>query len=296
MKKILLPALLAAAGAPLATANTVVYNAADGKVINSQLSVGGTSYNVDWYLPSGQATGLMTFQHGFSRGCGNQRNTSLNIMRRSVMVLCMNASMQGGNPTLARQLADLLASRNVYAPDGRQVPASVVVGGHSAGGHFATEVGKRLTEVGYPGLKGAMLFDPVAQGGFTDNLAAISNYGNRSVLAITANGNACNLSNNAYGALRQIQQTAINSGKSGFVGLQLTSGSTHVDSEGENTDILGWTACFNLKPRAANTQNLRDLSASWVNDLMKGTRDANAYPGGSYVNNLINGGRAKPIQ
>lgn len=296
MKKALFAVLLGAAAAPLAHADAIVYSAADGKVINSQLTVGGTSYNVDWYLPAGQASGLMTFQHGFSRGCGNQRNTSLNIMRRNVMVLCMNASMQGGNPTLARQLAELLASRNVYTPDGRQAPVNVVVGGHSAGGHFATEVGKRLAEVGYPGLKGAMLFDPVAQGGFTDNLVAISNYGNRSVLAVTANGNACNLNNNAYGALKQIRQTAIHSGKSGFVGLQLTSGSTHVDSEGENTDILGWTACLNLKPKAANTQYLRDLSAAWVNDLMLGTRDTNAYPGGGYVTTLINAGRAKLIQ
>lgn len=295
MNKIL-TALALSAAIPLAQADTVVYSAADGKVINSQLTVGGTSYNVDWYLPSGTAAGLMTYQHGFSRGCGNHRNTSLNIMRRGVMVLCLNASVQGGNPTLARQLAETLASRNVQAPDGRQVPVNLVVGGHSAGGHFASEVGRRLVEVGYPGLKGAMLFDPVAQEGFTNNLVAISNYGSRPVLAVTANGGACNMFNNAHGALKQIRQTALDSGQSGFVGLQLTKSSTHVDSEGENTDILGYTACFNLPPKSANTQNLRDLSAAWVNDLVRGTRDANAYPGGAYVNTLVSGGRAKLIQ
>ena len=66
---------------PLANADTVVYNAADGKVINAQLAIGGTSYSVDWYLPAATPTALMAYQHGFSRGCGNHRNSALNIMR-----------------------------------------------------------------------------------------------------------------------------------------------------------------------------------------------------------------------
>mgnify|MGYP000562736213 CR=1 FL=1 len=46
-----------------------------------------------------------------------------------------------------------------------QVPEiDVIVGGHSAGGHFASAVGARLAQVGYPYLKGAVLFDPVAAG------------------------------------------------------------------------------------------------------------------------------------
>lgn len=296
MKKTTICLAIACFTFSVAQADTVVYQAADGKVINAQLSVGGTSYNVDWYLPAGNAAGLMTYQHGFSRGCGNHRITSLNIMRKGVVVLCMNASMQGGNPTLARAFADVLASRNVLAPDGRPLPANLIVGGHSAGGHFATEVGKRLVEVGYPSLKGTVLFDPVAQSGFTNNLMAISMNGARPVLAITSNGSVCNSLNNAYGALRQVQQYAVNAGKSGFVGLQLTDGSTHVDSEGENTDIIGYGACLNLPPRSSNTQYLRNLSAAWVNDLARGTRDNNAYPGGGYVSTIINNKKAKLIQ
>lgn len=290
-----LVALALVAGTSQALADTTVYSGADGKVINAQLTVAGTSWNVDWYLPSTPATALMTYQHGFSRGCGNHRDTAKRIMGRGVMVLCLNAPMSGGNPELGRALGNLIASRTMVAPGGAAVPAAVIVGGHSAGGHFATEVGKQLAVVGYPGLKGAVLFDPVASGGFTDNLVAISAYGQRPVYAMTANGSVCNMYNNAYGALRQISNSARSSGRDGFVGLQLTSGSTHVDSEGNNTDFLGYSACLNLPPKSSNTAYLRDLTAAWANDLARGTRDTNAYPGGAYVQTLISGGKAKTI-
>ncbi|RZU47079.1 hypothetical protein EV700_1470 [Fluviicoccus keumensis] len=279
-----------------ALADTVVYDAADGKVINAKLSIGGTAYSVDWYLPSSTPTALMTYQHGFSRGCGNHRNTSLNIMRKNVMVLCVNASMSGGNPALAKSFAQLLASRNVLAPGNIPLPAPIIVGGHSAGGHFATELGKQLVAYGYPYLKGAVLFDPVAQSGFTDNLMAISMNGSRPVLAVTANSNICNMYNNAYGALRQIQQFAASAGKSSFTGVQLTSSSTHVDSEGDNTDFLGYSACLSLAPKAANTGYLRTLSAAWVADIANGTHDDAYYPGGYYLSNLIGNSKAKLIQ
>lgn len=295
-KKLTLTAAVLCALGLSAHADTLVYSGPEGKVINAQLSVAGTSYNVDWYIPTQTATALMTYQHGFSRGCGNHRDTAKNIMKRGVMVLCMNASMSGGNPTLARAFADVLASRNVIPPGGQGLPVNFIVGGHSAGGHFATEVGRRLVEDGYPAFKGAMLFDPVAQSGFTDNLVAMSASGARPVLAITANGSVCNMLNNAYGALRQIQSVAVASGRSGFVGLQLTDGSTHVDSEGNNTDIIGYAACLNLPPKASNTAYLRDLSAAWVNDMATGSHDSNAYPGGGYVTTLINGNKAKVIQ
>ena len=291
-----LAAAALAVSAATATADTVVYSGADGKVINAQLTVGGTSWNVDWYLPAGDAAALMTYQHGFSRGCGNHRDTSKRIMGRGIMVLCLNAPMSGGNPALAAQLGDAITARTIQPPEGRALPVNVIVGGHSAGGHFASAVGARLAQNGYAALKGAMLFDPVAAEGYTNNLVAISAYGQRPVLAITANSNVCNSFNNTNGALRQVRNTALANGYSGFVGLQLTSGSTHVDSEGNNTDFVGYAACLSAAPRSSNTAWLRDLSAAWVNDMARGTRDANAYPGGAYVQNLLANGKAKIIQ
>lgn len=297
MNKLLHGLVMAATLLPAGSwADTVVYEAADGKVTNSKLSVAGKSYSVDWYVPNGPATTVMLYQHGFSRGCGNHRNTSLNIMRQGVMVLCMNASMSGGNPSLARAYADVIASRNTFAPDGRPVPLNVIVAGHSAGGHFATEVGKRLVETGYPFLKGAVLFDPVAQSGFTNNLMAISMNGTRPVLAVTANSGVCNSFNNAYGALRQLQVFAKSAGNSSFVGVQLTANSTHVDSEGDNTDFIGYSACFNLAPKAENTGILRTLSATWVSDIANGTYDNRYYPNGAVIGQLIAAKKVKLIE
>ena len=150
------------------------FSSSQGQCVNSRLSIGGTSYSVDWYLPNGTASGLMLLEHGFFRTCPNLRGTSKAIMEKGVMVLCVNADMTGGNPALGRALGDLLASRELAPPAGKALPERYVVGGHSAGGHFASVVGARLAELGYPSLEGAVLFDPVAAGGFTANLQAIS--------------------------------------------------------------------------------------------------------------------------
>ena len=53
-------ALLLGAGAA-SRADTVVFQDSTGKVVNTTLNVGGSSYSVDWYLPSGTASALMRF-------------------------------------------------------------------------------------------------------------------------------------------------------------------------------------------------------------------------------------------
>lgn len=288
--------VMAAALAGPACADTVVSQDSTGTVINSSLVVGGTSYNVDWYLPAGPAYALVTVQHGFSRGCGNLRDTSKRIMATGAMVFCMNANVSGGAPATAEALADTLVSGNVRTPDGRVVPYKIVVGGHSAGGHFASRLGWKLAALAPDRLAGAVLFDPVAAAGFTDNLVAISANGARPVYAVTSNPGTCNTFNNAYGALRQVRNTAMSNGRDGFVGIQLTSWSTHVDSEGNNTDFIGYSSCTQLAPRSYNTAYLRDLSGQWAFDIANGTRNATAYPGGDYIQALIGMGRAKLIQ
>jgi hypothetical protein len=267
-----------AGGASAAVASEVPcwnFSSSLGQCVNSRLSVDGTSYSVDWYLPSATASGLMLLEHGFFRTCGNLRGTSKAIMEKGVMVLCLNADMAGGNPTLGRALGDLLASRGLTPPGGGALPEGYVVGGFSAGGHFASVVGARLAEVGYPGLKGAVLFDPVAAGGFTANLQAISAGGTRPVLSVASGPAFANLFNNSFGALKGIANT--------FVGVQLSwSGfffgfpygpSCHTDVEGENTDVLANLAIA-CTPTAANTSRLRELSSNWASDLATGTRTA----------------------
>lgn len=266
---------LVSVGATAASADTACgsFSSGAGQCINSQLPVGGTSYNVDWYLPNGTATALMVLEHGFSRGCGNLRGTSKAIMEKGVMVLCLNADMSGGNAALGNALGDLLASRAVTPPAGKALPVNYIVGGHSAGGHFASVVGARLAARGYGGLKGAILFDAVAADGFTANLQAISAGGTRPVLEVAARPSVINLSNNSFGALKDLANP--------FVGVQLVwsgfffgvpyGGSCHTDVEGENTDAIGSAAAL-CKPSATQTARLRDLGSTWARDLATGTR------------------------
>lgn len=264
-------------------ADTVVYQDSQGQVINSQLTVGGSSYNVDWFVPTTSATTLMTFQHGFSRGCGNIRNTGINVMHQGVMLLCLNADMQGGNPGLGAALGDALVDRVINPPAPASLPARYIVSGHSAGGHFASAVGRRIVERGYGDFVGAILFDPVAAGGFTENLNAISASGTRAVYAITAIGSPCNSFSNAEGALTGLPNP--------FVGLYLTTNSSHVDVEDGNTDTLMQITCGFVQ--SFNVTYLQTLSGAWAKDLSNGTTTADYYPGGSYVSSLISQGRAE---
>jgi hypothetical protein len=274
------------------------YSSSTSQCINTDLAVGGTSYNVDWYLPNGAASGLMVMQHGFSRGCGNLRGTAKAVAEKGVMVLCLNADMSGGNPGLAATLGDALAARTIAPPAGRALPTAYVVGGHSAGGHFASAVGARLAAKGYAGLKGAVMFDPVAADGFSANLKAISAGGARPVLSVAARPSVINLSNNSFGALKDLANP--------FVGVQLVwsgfafgipyGGSCHTDSEGENGDAIGNTAAL-CTPSATQTARLRDLSSTWARDLTTGTRTSaywcttstNTGTCGSKISSLVSG-------
>ncbi len=267
-----------------------------GTVVNATLNIAGTDYNVDWFLPDGPAAGLMTVQHGFSRQCANVRGTGVRLMERGLMGLCINASMAGGNPALAEAPAATLLS-GIPAPGGRALPDKIVVGGHSAGGHFATRLGWKLDTLAPQRLAGAVLFDPVAaDASFTANLRAVSASGSRSVLVVSANPGGCNANNNAYPALRKVRQDAQGAGREAFVGLQLTDRSTHVDVEGRDTNALGVVPCGQGRPRAANTDALRKLAAQWALDEVDGTRDPAFYPGGSYVEGLIGAGDARVIE
>lgn len=290
-------ALAGAAPAGAATACTS-YSSSTSQCTNTSLAVGGTSYNVDWYLPNATPTGLMLLQHGFSRGCGNLRGTAKAVAEKGLMVLCLNADMSGGNPALAAALGDALANRTVVPPAGRPLPTAYVVGGHSAGGQFASAVGARLAARGYPGLKGAVLFDPVAADGFSANLKAISAGGTRPVLSVAARPSVINLANNSFGALKDLDNA--------FVGVQLVwsgyvfgvpyGGSCHTDAEGQNGDVIGNTAAL-CTPSSTQTDRLRDLGSTWARDLATGTRtvsywcttSTNKATCGSKITSLVGG-------
>ncbi|MEO3785440.1 hypothetical protein ABGB12_19080 [Actinocorallia sp. B10E7] len=271
--------------APAASAATACsgYSSSSTTCVTESATIGGTSYNLKWYLPNGTASALMLVQHGFSRGCNNLTNTSKAIAEKGVMVFCLNADMTGGNAALGNALGNALSARTLTPPNGRALPVKYIVGGHSAGGHFASVVGARLAANGYADLKGAILFDGVASDGFTANLQAISAGATRPVLQIAARPSLINLFNNSFDALASLGAD--------FVGIQLvwtkynagvspSGGSCHIDSEGENTDTLGvlGAAC---SPNSTQVARLRDYGSTWAKDMATGSYTASHYCGNS---------------
>jgi pimeloyl-ACP methyl ester carboxylesterase len=254
------------------------YTSSSSTCVNTQIVIAGESHSADWYLPNGAASALMVLQHGFSRGCGNLRGTSKAIAEKGVMVLCVNGDMTAGNPALADALGDLMTARTLAPPSGKALPQRYLVGGHSAGGHFASELGARIDANGYADFAGAILFDPVASGGFSANLEAISDAGARPVLAVTARPSVINLFNNSAEALVGLSTS--------YVGIQLvwskyvlgmpTGGSCHIDVEGENTDVIGVAGAL-CSPSSTQTARLRDFGSAWAKDLATGSHTAAYY-------------------
>lgn len=265
------------------------------QVVPGTLVIGGREVAVDWFVPTAApARALVTVQHGFARQCANVRETGLELAAQGLLGLCLNAGMAGGNPALADALAAALVA-GVNGPDGQPVPERVIVGGHSAGGHFASRLGWALAGSVPQRLAGAVLWDPVAANAdFRTQLMAVSASGQRPVYAVLANPDGCNANGNALPALRQLRQDAIGAGGDGFVGLQLTDRSTHVDVEGRDSNLLATVPCG--VPRRANSDALRTLSVRWAADIADGARTRDAYPGGPYVDGLVDAARAQPVQ
>lgn len=283
MKKVLtllagVATTLAAILAPVAPAQAAEqpcsgYTSSSNTCVITPRTVGGTAHPTRWYLPQGPASALMVLNHGFSRNCSRVAGTSRSIAEKGVMVLCVDADMTAGNPALARDLAEALASGSLTPSAGRALPQRIIAGGHSAGGHFAGVVGAELARRAPQRLAGAILFDPVAAEGFSADLAAISAGGTRPVLSVAARPSVTNLFNNSFGALRALDNP--------YVGIQLvwtsytlgfpTGGSCHTDVEGENTDIIG-TLGAGCSPNATQTARLREFASAWARDLATGTR------------------------
>jgi hypothetical protein len=251
----------------------------------------GEALDTEWHLPAGDGAGLVLVQHGFARRCANLRTTAQRIAAHGAMTLCVDTGPVGDTAALADALAAAIL-HGLTAPDGRAVPPRVVVAGHSAGAAFAARVGRALAWADASRLGGAVLFDPVATRGFADNLEAIADGGRRPVYAVMAASGSCNARHNALPALQRVADAARAAGGDGFVGVELTQGSTHVDAEGEDSDALAVLACRQGPPSPANTEALRTLAARWALDLLRGTREADAYPGRPYVDALQARGRA----
>lgn len=238
-----------------------------GSVVQATLALGDMPVASRWYLPAGKASALLVLEHGYTRSCGHLQGSSRQLMAAGLMVLCVEAPMAGGNPTLADILARRLAAARV-APDGRALPQRIIVGGHSAGAAFATALGARLDELAPDRLAGAMLFDPVATADFESQLRAVSAAGRRPVLAVLAPPHRCNAQSNALPALQRLHAEAQAAQRDAFVGLRFAVGATHADIEGEDSDWIAALACGSAQ--ATQTARLRGLAAAWASELARG--------------------------
>lgn len=259
-----------------------------------QFAYQGQRLDAEWHLPAATPAGLVLVQHGFARRCANLRATAQRLAGAGAMTLCVNAEMAGGSPQLADALAAAIL-RGLTAPDGRAVPRRVVVAGHSAGAVFAARVGRALARADPSVLAGAILFDPVAVAGFAHDLEAVADGARRPVHAVMAARAGCNAWHNALPALQVVADAARAAGGDGFVGVELTAGSTHVDAEGEDTEWVAVRACRQGAPAAANTEALRTLAERWAIDLLRGVRAGDAYPGRPYLDGLFASARATSL-
>jgi dienelactone hydrolase len=238
----------------------------DGRsvMLRSTLVLDGAETPLEWTLPASAPVAVLTLEHGYARSCRRLRGTAQRIAAAGIVVLCVDASMARGNPALADALAAAMA-RDLRGPNDAPLPQRIIVSGHSVGAAFAARLGARLDALAPQRLAGALLFDPVAVDGFAADLQSISRAGVRPVWAVTATAAGCNAQHNAYPALRAVRATALAAARSGFVGVELSDGSTHADVEGEDTD--GWAVLACGRPLPLNTELVRTLAARWAAEM-----------------------------
>lgn len=252
-----------------------------------KVTFGTSSYNADWYLPTAQPNGLVYLQHGFQRDKKHVKDLGTSLMSKGFMVLAVSANMTGGNSSLVPQVADAFTQYKLTPPDGYTLPANVVLAGHSAGGLHLTLVGRELVARGYSGLKGLILLDPVDKDNkFASAAQAVVNQG-LPLYAVTAKGSSCNASNNTEPALRALTGTS-------FVGFKLTVKSVHTDAEGSSSDFLGKLLCGT--PQASNISALKTAAGGWANDMVYNTTTPDYYPGGAFIQSLLNSNTAYLIK
>lgn len=313
---ILLAAALALAGcaSPPGTPSAGAEGGAAGEATSSLpaparhadiLVLGGARVAAEWHLPhlshlphpsAGAPRGLVTLQHGFMRQCHHLRGTAAALARAGLATLCLNTSVAGGNPELARSLADALAAGQLRLPDGSELPGRIVVAGFSAGAHFAVVLGARLVDVAPARVAGAVLLDPVAGRAFEPALERLSAKGERPVLSLAAKSDGCNARHNAHPALRRMAEAARAAGREGFAGVVFGERSTHMDAEGEDTDWLAFMACGRAWPDETIVSTLRSLAAAWAADLVDGRRSGAAWPGGAMLEGWLGSGRVQLLR
>jgi pimeloyl-ACP methyl ester carboxylesterase len=222
----------------------------------------GQELDLEWHLPAGPARALVTLQHGFARRCAHLRGLAAVFADSGYATLCVQADMARGAPDLAAALAQTLAAALLQPPDGRALPARVVVAGHSTGGLFAARLGAALAERAPGMLAAVLLFDPVGGAELGDALRRAR--GAAAVvpaLALLAPPSRCNAGQRARPALEAAAVTRVD-----------VEQGTHLDAEGGDTDAVAVWACREGAPREAAVRQLRARALDFADAAVSGPR------------------------
>jgi pimeloyl-ACP methyl ester carboxylesterase len=224
-----------------------------------RLPLAGAALDVEWHLPAVEPRAWVLVQHGFARRCANLRGTAAALAAQGVATLCLNADdgtgLAGGAPALADALARWWLSPAARSPDGRAAPARIVVAGHSAGGLFAARVGAAVAAQAPQRLAGAILFDPAGGTALREALQALHG---RPLHATLAPPVPCNA--------RQLARPAL---QAAGVALVEPAAATHVDAEGEDSELSAVLACREGPPRPEAVAALRVWAAGALAAMLR---------------------------
>lgn len=252
-----------------------------------------------WWFPAREPLALLWLQHGFARG--RDRMADLAAHYSAAGYLVMTTSLRSVDPFgravahlvdntrfLAR-MADVLSGRDGALLESLRstgvdvdMPRSLLMAGHSAGGDAVAFVAGRLTTEGSADLRGVVLLDPVTSvrgSNLATGLGALQR-AHVPVRIVAAAPGRCNRRGSGVDTALQHMP--------GFAGIRLTTGS-HADAEGANTDRLAVRLCG--APLPGNVAALRALSTGWLNEAATRKPVPSVNPDGSLVDELVGSGR-----
>ena len=289
--------------APLLLAAAAGVGSPADAVLSSRAPLGvpcaaSPAIEAEWHFPAAAPPlGLVWLQHGFARRAGNVRDLATHLARQGLMVVApdlgsFDAECGLHGPALAAGLAQAfadsrspdspvaVAARAAAAAAGLPplpLPETIGFVGHSAGAATVLTVAARLRSLApaeASRLRSVVLLDPVDDAA-RELQAALLSLGPGLVKAIAAPPGWCN----AFGAAA----AGLDGLEPGFAGLELAGGS-HCDAEGATSDWMCGLLCGASQPLPADL--LRSLAANWLLGEMTGSRNPDAYPGGSWLEAL----------
>ncbi len=258
-------------------------------VRSSTLTMPGTNQTVhaDWYFPEDpdSATGVIYLQHGFMATGPMYSYTAAYLAEATNSIVVAptlssnlfdpNAEWIGGEPMqqpvadlFAGDRSELTASASAAAGHPVELPAKVVLVGHSLGGMLVTGAAGRMVDNGAVNdLAGVVLLDAVdTHNDMPEALDQLTGANYRPVLLISSEPYVWNR-NGTVGRELQIARPGE------FNGVMLVGG-RHIDGlQGANPILQFAEYLIAGFSQPQNVDAVKTISAGWINDMYNGSDD-----------------------